>query len=104
MLRSVKRVLDGLPWVGVALLLAAIAVRALRVEGLELPAFPRAPVVDLPDEVDADVDLRVDNGLIRNDRKLGKAVRESNGRMRGRLGRGGALIKLRTSNGSISLR
>lgn len=51
MLRSVKRVLDGLPWVGVALLLAAIAVRALRVEGLELPAFPRAPVVDLPDEV-----------------------------------------------------
>lgn len=61
-------------------------------------------VLELPDEVDADVDLRVDNGLIRNDRDLEGQTRETNGRVRGRLGRGGATIKLRTSNGSISLR
>jgi DUF4097 and DUF4098 domain-containing protein YvlB len=60
-------------------------------------------VLDLPDGVDADVDIRVDNGLIRNDRKLCHATRETNGRLSGRLGNGGALIKLRTSNGSISL-
>ena len=60
--------------------------------------------LELPEEVDADVDLRVENGIIRNDRTLCRAVRESNGRVRGALGRGGALIKLRTSNGSISIR
>jgi hypothetical protein len=59
--------------------------------------------LDLPEEVDADVDLRVDNGVIRNERNLCKARRESNGVLRGRLGNGGVLIKLRTSNGSISL-
>ena len=60
--------------------------------------------LELPEDVDADVDLRVENGIIRNDRPLCGAVRESNGRVRGTLGRGGALIKLRTSNGSISIR
>ena len=58
----------------------------------------------MPSDVDADVDVRVDNGIIRNDLPLCTAIRESNGRLRGRLGAGGALIKLRTSNGSISLR
>ncbi|MCG8590744.1 MAG: DUF4097 family beta strand repeat-containing protein [Proteobacteria bacterium] len=61
-------------------------------------------VLELPDEVDAEVDLRVDNGFIRSDRELEGSPREANGRLRGRIGRGGALIKLRTSNGSISLR
>lgn len=61
-------------------------------------------VLELPEQVDADVDMRVDNGVIRADRHLEGQTRETNGRMRGRLGRGGALIKLRTSNGSISLR
>ncbi len=51
MLRPVKRILDGLPWVGVALLVAALVVRALRVEGLDLPGFPRPPVVSLPEQV-----------------------------------------------------
>ena len=58
----------------------------------------------LPDDVDADIDLRVDNGIIRNDRTLCSPAREGNGIVRGKLGVGGALIKLRTSNGSISLR
>lgn len=51
MLPAVKRILDGLPWVGLALLVATLAVRALRVEGLDLPGFPRPPVVTLPEEV-----------------------------------------------------
>ena len=80
------------------------ALEQVGLEGVHLATSNGRIVLDLPDEVDADVDLRVDNGLIRNDRQLCKATRETNGRLRGRLGRGGALIKLRTSNGSISLR
>jgi hypothetical protein len=72
--------------------------------GVQLATSNGRIVLELPDELDADVDIRVDNGIIRNDRKLCKAIRESNGRVRGRLGNGGTLIKLRTSNGSISLR
>ena len=60
-------------------------------------------VLDLPDDVDADIDMRVDNGVIRNDRELCQKGRESGGRVAGRLGQGGTSIKLRTSNGSISL-
>jgi DUF4097 and DUF4098 domain-containing protein YvlB len=58
----------------------------------------------LPDAVDADVDLRVDNGVIRNQRSLCHCARSSSGRLTGTLGSGGTSIKLRTSNGSISLR
>jgi hypothetical protein len=61
-------------------------------------------VLDLPDDADADVDVRVDNGIIRNERELGDATRSSDGRVRGTLGRGGVPIKVRTSNGSVSLR
>jgi hypothetical protein len=60
--------------------------------------------LELPEEVDADVDLRVDNGVIRNQRSLCRCTRSSSGRLTGTLGRGGIPIKLRTSNGSISLR
>jgi hypothetical protein len=60
-------------------------------------------VLDLPEEIDADVDIRVDNGVIRNERELCKKMRDTGGRVLGRLGGGGPLIKLRTSNGSISL-
>ena len=61
-------------------------------------------MLELPEDVDAEIDIRVDNGVIRNDRPLCTAMRERSGQLRGRLGRGGALIKLRTSNGSICLR
>ena len=60
--------------------------------------------LQLPEDVDADVDLRVDNGVIRNQRSLCRCTRSSGGRLTGQLGRGGVPIKLRTSNGSISLR
>jgi hypothetical protein len=60
--------------------------------------------LELPETVDADVDLRVDNGVIRNQRSLCRCTRSSGGRLTGALGRGGIPIKVRTSNGSISLR
>lgn len=60
--------------------------------------------LSLPDAVDADVDLRVDNGVIRNQRSLCHCSRSSSGRLTGTLGHGGTPIKIRTSNGSISLR
>jgi hypothetical protein len=51
------------------------------------------------------VDVRVDNGVIRNQLDLDQAPNGSRtGRLRGRLGRGGTPIKLRTSNGTVSLR
>jgi DUF4097 and DUF4098 domain-containing protein YvlB len=73
-------------------------------EGVMLATSNGRIVLDLPEKVDGDVDLQVDNGVIRNDRALGGGTRETNGRVRGTLGRGGAPIRLRTSNGSIALR
>jgi len=73
-------------------------------EGVVLATSNGRIVLDLPEKVDGDVDLQVDNGVIRNDRSLGGGTRETNGRVRGTLGRGGAPIRLRTSNGSIALR
>ena len=71
--------------------------------GVQLATSNGRIVLDLPEETDADVDIRVDNGVIRNDRPLRKTTRETGGRVVGRLGSGGPSIKLRTSNGSISL-
>ena len=73
-------------------------------EGVQLATSNGRIILELPEQVDAEIDVRVDNGTIRNDRSLCKCTRESNGRILGRLGDGGALIKLRTSNGSICLR
>ena len=72
--------------------------------GVRLATSNGRIVLELPEEVNADVDIRVDNGVIRNDRPLRRADRDRNGQLRGRLGRGGAPIKLRTSNGSVCLR
>ena len=72
--------------------------------GVQLATSNGRIQLELPDDIDADVDIRVDNGVIRNDRTLCKATRAINGQVRGQLGAGGPLIKLRTSNGSISLR
>lgn len=71
--------------------------------GIQLATSNGRIVLDLPEEIDADVDIRVDNGTIRNDRSLGHTTRETHGRVLGRLGNGGLPIKLRTSNGSISV-
>jgi hypothetical protein len=73
-------------------------------EGVQLATSNGRIVLELPEKVDAEVDIRVDNGVIRNDRPLCKAMRERSGQLRGRIGAGGASIKLRTSNGSVCLR
>ena len=84
--------------------LIRVGLDAVGKDGVVLATSNGRIALDLPEDVDADIDLRVDNGFIRNERALCKAHREGNGVVRGRLGDGGALIKLRTSNGSISLR
>lgn len=73
-------------------------------EGVTLATSNGRIMLDLPDQVDAEVDLRVDNGLIRTRRDLETRSGEDTGRLRGRIGDGGIPIKLRTSNGTISLR
>lgn len=73
-------------------------------EGIVLATSNGRIVLELPEQVDADVDIRVENGVIRTSRDLDTQTREPNGRIRGTLGRGGPMIKLRTSNGTISLR
>ena len=72
--------------------------------GVQLATSNGRIVLELPEEVNAELDIRVDNGVIRNDRPLRRADRDRNGQLRGRLGRGGCPIKLRTSNGSVCLR
>ncbi len=72
-------------------------------DGILLATSNGRIVLDLPEETDAEVDIRVDNGIIRNSRTLEKTTRETGGRVLGRLGGGGPMIKLRTTNGSISL-
>jgi len=61
-------------------------------------------VLELPEDVDGDVDIRVDNGVIRSSREFDGSGTERSGRMKGTLGKGGIPIKLRASNGTISLR
>ena len=60
--------------------------------------------LSLPEQTDADVDVRVDNGIIRSQRSLCRCTHSTGGRLAGALGKGGTPIKLRTSNGSISIR
>ena len=73
-------------------------------EGVQLSTSNGRIILDLPDDADAEIDIRVDNGVIRNHRTLQMKGREQVGRLRGRLGCGGIPIRLRTSNGTISLR
>ncbi len=81
------------------------SLEAVGPEGVLLTTSNGRIVLELPEEVDADVDMRVDNGVIRSERRLEGARRSASAhRLRGVLGRGGTAIRLRTSNGSISLR
>ncbi len=72
-------------------------------EGVTLATSNGRIILDLPEEVNAEMDGRVDNGVIRNDRADQPGISESAGRVRGKLGRGGPVIKLRTSNGTVSI-
>lgn len=72
--------------------------------GVSLSTTNGRIVIDLPEKPDVDVDIHVENGHIRNDLELQDETRDPNGRVRGRVGRGGTPIRLRTSNGTVSLR
>lgn len=80
------------------------SVEALGETGVSLTTSNGRIALELPVESDADVDIRVENGLIRNDRTLEDQTGDATGRVRGRIGKGGAPIRLRTSNGTVSLR
>lgn len=77
---------------------------ALGAIGVSLTTSNGRIVLDLPESADADIDIKVDNGFIRNDLVLQDESGESTDRIRGRIGKGGIPIKLRTSNGTVSLR
>jgi len=77
---------------------------ALGETGVTLTTSNGRIVLDLPERADADIDIRVDNGFIRNDLELHDQTGEATDRIRGRIGKGGIPIKLRTSNGTVSLR
>jgi hypothetical protein len=81
-------------------------VHELAKDGVSLATSNGRIVLELPAEPDAEVDVRVDNGVIRSDFDLGQGADDEarGGRVRGRIGRGGVPIRLRTSNGTISLR
>ena len=72
--------------------------------GVQLATSNGRIVLELPEDTDGDVDIRVDNGLIRTARELTRCARESSGRLKGTLGRGGTPIRLRASNGTVNLR
>jgi DUF4097 and DUF4098 domain-containing protein YvlB len=72
--------------------------------GVSLTTSNGRIALELPDHPDADVDIRVENGHIRNDLDLEQETGDTNGRVRGRVGKGGTPIRLRTSNGTVSIR
>jgi len=72
-------------------------------DGVKLSTSNGRIVLDLPPELDAEMAVRVDNGVIRNDRSEEPGIVHSPGRVRGKLGLGGPMIKLRTSNGTVSI-
>lgn len=74
--------------------------------GVSLTTSNGRIALELPDHPDADIDIEVENGLIRNDLDLNfeEPASDTNGTVRGRVGKGGPPIRLRTSNGTVSLR
>lgn len=80
------------------------SLKSLADDGVTLATSNGRIVLELPENPDAEVDIRVDNGVIRSELCFGYDTQETAGRLRGRLGRGGSPIKLRTSNGTISVR
>jgi hypothetical protein len=74
-------------------------------EGVILATSNGRISLDLPEQVDGDLDIRVDNGVIRTAREVaGASGEDRRGRVKGTLGRGGVPIRLRASNGTISVR
>ncbi len=80
------------------------ALESLGKEGLVLVTSNGRITLDLPPDTDGDLDVRVDNGVIRSSLDLPEASRERSGRLKATLGEGGIPIRLRASNGTITVR
>ncbi|MAE93509.1 MAG: hypothetical protein CL910_02505 [Deltaproteobacteria bacterium] len=80
------------------------ALERLGKEGVVLVTSNGRISLDLPDDPDGDLDVRVDNGVIRSSLDLPAASRERSGRLKATLGAGGIPIRLRASNGTITVR
>ena len=80
------------------------SLEALDQSGVSLTTSNGRIALELPDAPDADIDIQVENGHIRNDLDLQGESGDPSGRVRGRVGKGGTPIRLRTSNGTVSLR
>lgn len=73
-------------------------------ESLEYSTVNGQITLEIPDNTDADIELRTVNGSISTDFPLTIEGRFSNRRVRGTIGKGGPLVRLATTNGSIRLR
>ena len=73
-------------------------------ETLDYTTVNGAITLEIPDDSNADVQLRTVNGNISTDFPLTIEGRFSNRSVRGTIGRGGPLVRISTTNGSIRLR
>lgn len=73
-------------------------------DGITLVTSNGRITLDLPEGANGDLDVRVDNGLIRTSRDLRGDGPERRGRLKTTLGEGGCPIRLRASNGTITVR
>jgi hypothetical protein len=80
------------------------SIEALTKAGVSLSTSNGRITLELPAASDVDVDLQVENGQIRHDLDLADPAGDGDRRVRGRIGKGGTPIRLRTSNGTVSLR
>jgi len=73
-------------------------------DGIECETVNGAITIALPKDASADVDARVTNGTISTDDVGLSVTEESRRRVEGRLGSGGARVRLETVNGAIRLK
>lgn len=77
---------------------------ALGAEGVQIATSNGRIVLELPDRASADLDARVDDGVIRAQCDLAACARRTASRLVARLGRGGTPVKLCATHGSITIR
>lgn len=73
-------------------------------ESLDYSTVNGQITLEIPADTDADIELRTVNGSITTDFPLTIEGKFSNRRVRGTIGKGGPLVRLATTNGSIRLR
>jgi hypothetical protein len=72
-------------------------------DGLRLTTTNGSIQLSLPDDVDANISAHTTNGSVRTDFPITTQGTLGKHSLEGKLGKGGALIELRTTNGSVSI-